>query len=192
MRRSAALLRDARGVTIVEFAAILPVLCVVLLAIFDLGYRSYVGSVVQGSLHEAARMATVGGITGEEIEAHVKKRLTAFSKDAEVVTAQSSYQDFSNVGQPERIVQDTYPFGEYNEGDCFEDANGNGIYDYDQGRSGLGGAEDIVRFEVSITYDRLFPLGGFLGWPTTQTVSGNTVLRNQPFAARVGGARIIC
>ena len=32
-----------------------------LLGTLDLGYRSYVGSVVQGTLHEAARMATVGG-----------------------------------------------------------------------------------------------------------------------------------
>ena len=52
-----------RGATIVEFALVLPVLCVLLLGMLDLGYRSYVTSIVQGALHEAARMATVGGVT---------------------------------------------------------------------------------------------------------------------------------
>ena len=50
------------GVTIIEFAMILPVLLLLLLGLFDLGYRSYASSVLQGALHEAARMATVGDV----------------------------------------------------------------------------------------------------------------------------------
>jgi hypothetical protein len=30
----------------------------------------------------------------------------------------------------------------------------------------------------------MFPIDRFLGWSSTQTISGNTVLRNQPFAGR--------
>ena len=48
----------------------------------------------------------------------------------------------------------------------------------------MGGADDIVRFEVTMTYPRIVPLGGFLGWSNNQTITQNTVLRNQPFAGR--------
>jgi Flp pilus assembly pilin Flp len=188
MRRLA---REECGVTIVEFAMIAPALCLTLLALFDFGHRSYVESVVQGALHEAARLATVGDKTGDEIDAHVENMLLIFSHDGEVEIEKKSYADFSGVGKPEKITQDTAPVNEYNEGDCFEDANGNGEYDEDRGRGGLGNAEDVVHYRVTIEFPRLVPLGGFLGLGPTETVTASTVLRNQPFAARTGVA-IVC
>lgn len=182
---------DERGATLLEFAFIAPSLCLVLLGIIDFGYRSYVESVVQGALHDAARMSTVGDKTGEEIDAHVAERLNAFSEHASVDTETTSYDEFSNLGKPEKITQDTAPLLSYNEGDCFEDANGNGAYDEDRGQSGVGGAEDVVQYTVTIEYKRIVPMGGFLGFPDTQKVKASTVLRNQPFAAR-NTAAIVC
>ncbi len=186
------LCRDARGVTIVEFAAVLPVLCILLLGLFDLGYRSYAQSVVQGALHEAARMATIGGVTNEEIDARVRERLSAFMSTAELETRTQSYFDFTGVRLPERIVQDTPPLGVYNPGDCYEDANGNGQYDLDRGRAGTGNAEDVVRYEVTLTYPRMFPVGKLLGWADDVSIVSNTMLRNQPFAARPTGVVVRC
>ena len=74
--------RDESGATIVEFALVLPVLCVLLLGIFDLGYRSYASSVMQGALHEAARMATVGNVNMTQIDARVRQRLEQFRRPA--------------------------------------------------------------------------------------------------------------
>lgn len=176
---------DTRGVTIVEFAAILPALCVLLLGIFELGYRSYAASVLQGALHEAARMSTVGGVTQTQIDQRVRTRLRTFSSNATITIATDSYQDFASVRQPERITQDTAPVGQYNVGDCYEDANANSRWDPDRGSSGTGNAEDIVRYEVTLAYRRVFPLAGFLGWSDIETIRSNTVLRNQPYAARV-------
>ncbi len=184
--------RDTRGATIVEFAAVLPVLAMVLMGIFDLGYRSYAQSTVQGALQEAARMATVGGFTNEEIDAHVRQRLSAFMSRAELETRTQSYFDFTGVRLPERIVQDTAPLGEYNEGDCYEDANGNGQYDLDRGRDGTGNAEDVVRYEVTFSYPRMFPVGKLLGWDDDVRIVSNTMLRNQPFAARPTGVVVRC
>lgn len=176
--------RDRRAVTIVEFAMVAPVLLMLLLGIFDLGYRSYAGSVLQGALHDAARMATVGGYSMEQIDARVKTRLSNFAARSAVTTAADSYYDFTGVAQPEKIVGDTAPFGTYNAGDCFEDANGNNQYDADRGRSGTGGADDIVRYSVTITFPRILPVGALLGWGNSQTLTSNTVLRNQPYAGR--------
>lgn len=195
MRRAFALRslrRDRRGATIVEFALILPVLCTLLLGVLDLGYRSYVTSIVQGALHEAARMATVGGVPITTIQTHVQNRLQRFSSNATITVTTRSYADFTGVGIPETITQDTAPIGTYNQGDCFEDYNGNGNYDLDRGRSGLGGAEDVVYFEVTMTYPHIVPLGRFLGWSNNVTITQNTLLRNQPYAGRSTGVPIVC
>lgn len=180
----ARLRRDASGATIVEFAVVLPVLSLLLLGLLDLGYRSYATSMVQGALHDASRMATVGNFTLTQIDTRVKARLANFANNSTVTTSTTSYYDFSGVSQAEKIVGDTAPLNTYNAGDCFEDANGNNSYNTDRGRDSTGGADDIVRYQVTITYPRIVPLGGFMGWSNTQTITQNTVLRNQPFAGR--------
>ena len=187
-----ALGRDSSGATIVEFALVVPVLSLLLLGTLDLGYRSYVSSIVQGALHEAARMATVGGVSTSTIQTHVQNRLRDFSRNATITTTTRSYSEFSGVNVPETITQDTAPIGTYNTGDCFQDVNGNGTYDLDRGRGGLGGAEDVVYFEVTMTYPHIVPLGTFLGWNSNVTVRQNTVLRNQPYAGRSNTTSVIC
>jgi Flp pilus assembly protein TadG len=187
-----ALGRDESGAAIVEFALILPVLCVLLLGTLDLGYRSYVASIIQGSLHEAARMGTVGGIPTSTIEAHVRDRLRSFSRNATITVVTRSYDEFSGVKVPETITQDTAPIGSYNAGDCFQDSNGNGTYDLDRGRTGMGGSEDVVYFEVTMTYPHIVPVGRLLGWSNNVSVTQNTVLRNQPYASRNNSVTVIC
>lgn len=183
-RFSCYLVRDRSGVTIIEFAMILPALCVTLFGIFEIGYKMYVASVVQGALHDAARMATVGNITTAQVDARVRTRLNEFSNGATIATNTRSYDDFTHVATPERITNDIAPLNRYNVGDCYEDYNRNAQYDTDRGRSGTGNADDIVRYEVSITYPRIFPIYNFLGWSSTDTITANTALRNQPFAGR--------
>jgi Flp pilus assembly pilin Flp len=186
------LAREQRGATIVEFAFIAPLMCVTLLGFLDLGYRAYVTSVIQGALRDAARMATVGGKTGSQIDDEVKIRLKDFSKKATITINKYSYADFGDVKMPEKISQDTAPLGAYNVGDCYEDSNGNGQYDLDKGKAGLGGADDIVYYEVVMSFPRLVPLGKFLGFSNTQTIKASTVLQNQPFAVRSTSVAVRC
>ena len=183
--RLSRLVRDRSGVTIVEFAMVLPPLCVLLLGTFELGYRSYAASVVQGALHEAARLATVGGIPMEEINARVTNRLSNFAGRGTVEIKTDSYYEFSGVGIPEEITSDTVPIGQYNVGDCFIDTNGSGGWEADGGAAGTGNSEDVVRYQISLTVEEIVPIAGLLGWEQFNTITDNTVLRNQPFAGRV-------
>ena len=184
--------RDSKGAAALEFAMVLPVMCTLLLGFLDLAYRTYVTSVIQGALHEAARMGTVGGIPTSTIQNHVNTRLRDFARNATISTTTRSYSDFTGVRTPETITQDTAPTGAYNQGDCFEDSNGNGNWDADRGRTGMGGAEDVVYLEVTMTYPHIVPVGRFLGWNSNVVITQNTVLRNQPFAGRSTGAPIVC
>jgi len=86
------------------------------------------------------------------------------------------------VGKPEKITTDTAPLGSYNSGDCYEDANGNGSYDMALGSDGLGGADDIVYYEVTVSMPRIFPMAKMLGWSATQSTKATTIVRNQPWA----------
>jgi Flp pilus assembly protein TadG len=175
--------RDVRGVTAVEFALIIGPLAFVILAFMDLGHRIFLIAQVNGTLHQAARMASIGNTSGDQIDLYVKNRIAALVDTQYVTITKRAYTDFSHVGKPEKITTDTAPTGAYNKGDCFEDANGNAAFDANGGTSGLGGADDIVHYEVVIDYPRLVPLGG-LGWGAREIVKANTVLKNQPYALK--------
>jgi Flp pilus assembly protein TadG len=183
---------DTRGATIVEFAFVAPVLVLTLLGLFDLGYKSYVSSVLQGALHDAARMATVGDKTTAQIDAAVNVRLRAFSRGATIAITKKSYADFTGVAVAEKITSDTAPLNAYNSTDCYEDYNGNGAYDTDRGKGGLGASEDVVNYDITITYPRLFPLTRLMGLPATDSVHGSTVLRNQPYGSRSSVVTVRC
>ena len=82
---------------------------------------------------------------------------------------QSNYYDFVGIGNPEKIVSDVDSDGTYDEddGDCFEDRNANGTFDLDAGRTGRGGANDVVFYEASLSMKALTPLRSFVGGDDT-------------------------
>ncbi|MBB4640055.1 TadE/TadG family type IV pilus assembly protein [Rhizorhapis suberifaciens] len=173
---------DSRGATLVEFGFVALPLSVLLMGLFDLGYQTYLNAVTKGVLEQAARSASVGTVTGDELDSYIEDKMDDINTDHGTTSViKKSYYNFSNVGKPEKITGDTVPLGSYNEGDCFEDANGNGNYDTDTGETGIGGADDVVFYEVTISLPRLFPMAGLLGWSETQSSTAKTAIRNQPW-----------
>ena len=180
----ARLRRDARGVTLLEFGLISPALILTIMAIGDLGYQSYLHAVARGVLEKAARAASVGTLTGAQFDAYIAQQMaTITARNASPPRiVKKSYYNFSRVGKPEKITSDTAPLGTYNSGDCYEDANGNGSFDASGGGTGLGSADDIVYYEVTVSQPRLFPMAKLMGWSPTQSVTVSTMVRNQPWA----------
>lgn len=181
-----ALRRDARGATIVEFGLILVPLCVILLGTLDLGYTSYLNSVVQGTLHEASREATLGNKRGDEIDALVKSRLSKLVHAQYVTITKKSYAEFGRIAQPEKLKKDVNKNGQYDapDGDCYEDFNDDGYFNDGTaaGAATIGGAEQVLFYEVSVNMPHITPIGKFLGWSGMNQVKSNTVIRNQPYA----------
>lgn len=176
---------DLRGVTIVEFALIAPMMIMVMLVVTDFGYRMYVGALVEGTVHRAARRATIGTQTEAQIDDYIRAQLRPIGWRSTIDIEKMNYYEYSGVQKPEKITQDTAPFGSYNVGDCYEDMNGNNVYDTVSGRTGLGGSDDIVYYKVTATFPRVVPLLAILGWSNTEKVTANSVVRNQPFAAQI-------
>ena len=180
--------RDRRGATLVEFAFIAPPLFMILLGLTDFGYRSYVDSVVEGTVHRAARMATVGDKTPTQIDDFVKAQLSQFSTNGTVTIDKKSYYQFTNVDKIEPFSSgangDKNSNGVLDSGECYVDINDDGTRNM-ASKDGLGGSDDIVFYSVSLNYARLLPMGNFFGWSDYQTISANTLMRNQPYGSQV-------
>ena len=56
-----ALSRNSRGVTVVEFAIVAPVMMMLLMGLSDLAYQIYAQSILNGALQKAGRDATIQG-----------------------------------------------------------------------------------------------------------------------------------
>ncbi|AXJ94285.1 MULTISPECIES: TadE/TadG family type IV pilus assembly protein [unclassified Sphingomonas] len=191
MIRAFRMLRDRRGTTIVEFAIVAPCLVMLLIGMMDLGLRAYVGVQLQGALEQAARQVTVSSATGTAtITGLVSRQIQRILPRATVVVTPSNYYDFVHVGKPEPITTDTAPIGTYNAGDCFQDLNGNGVWDADSGGTGTGGSDDIVYYQATVTYPNLLPVGRLLGFSGTTQVTGTTMMKNQPYGSQPDPATI--
>ena len=66
--------QDVRGATLVEFAIVAMPLIVMMMAMFDLGFREYISIQLAGALDQSARQVTVGTAT---TVATVKASVTA-------------------------------------------------------------------------------------------------------------------
>ncbi|MDO6414678.1 pilus assembly protein [Sphingomonas sp. BIUV-7] len=175
---------DRTGLAAVEFGLVCVPVIIMLLTLVDLGFRSYIAAQLQGTMDQAARRVTIGGVSTSTVTTFVSDRVHRILPGASVNVVPKSYDDFSDVGKPEPITTDTAPLGTYNAGDCFLDLNGNGAWDSDGGQTGNGTGDDIVYYVATVTYPALMPLRRFLGWSNTETVTATMMMRNQPYSGQ--------
>lgn len=179
--------RDQRGMAIVEFAFVAPTFLVLMMAAFDLGHRTYAINVLEGEVQKAGRDATLegGGTSATYLDDRVRAQAgKVVGSGGNWSFERKYYPSFTRAGQQENFT-DGNSNGQRDAGECFQDENGNGTWDANSGRSGQGGADDIVVYTASVTYQRLFPMYGLLGWSQNQTIAATTVLRNQPFGNQI-------
>ena len=181
-RRLGQVLATERGAALVEFALIAPVLVMMLLGLFEVGYNLYIRTQLQGAVQQSARSSSIEAAFDREagIDAAVTAAVRKIHKDADVSFDRQSYATFSDVAQPEDF-DDVNNDGICNDGERFEDANGNGMWDPDRGKTGFGGARDVVLYTVSISYPRAFGVAQLLNFGDTVEFDATTVLRNQPY-----------
>ena len=174
--------KNIRGVTIIEFAFAAPALLLLLFGFFDFGYRAYALSVLQGEVQKAGRDGTLEGAGGAtaSIDARIKTTVQTVVKNGVFVFDRRAFVSFTRAGEAE-IFTDTNRNGTREPGECYQDENSSGFWEDNAGVVGQGGARDIVVYEVTVTFERLFPLAGLLGLPNTQSISSSSVLRNQPY-----------
>lgn len=178
---------DARGVTIVEFAMVAPVLCLFLVGAFDIAHTQYMKAVLQGIVQKTGRDSGLEDATSPARQAAIDASVTTQVRDLyRGVTPTFSRRSFASYTKAAAKVPepwtDTNLNGRCDAGEPYVDANNNSAWDVDGGNAGQGGAKDRVIYTVTVTYPRMLPLNRFIGGSATTTVSATTVLQNQPYS----------
>ena len=176
--------RDERGATLTEFGLVAPILIMMLMGIFDMAHSQYTSAQINGAMQRAGRDLTLesAGSRQDAIDQLVIDRVrTVVPNNATVTLKKLSHFDFSDVGEAEDFVDEAPLDGICNNGELFDDVNGNGQWDADRGKEGVGGARDAVLYEATVEWPRLFPIASFVGLDPNMTLQASTVLRNQPF-----------
>lgn len=182
--RLRALVRDQRGGPATEFAIVLPVALTLILGFGDLAYQGYLESVLTGAVQKAGRDSTIQGnaTQTDSIDQKVIDIVKTIAPKATFVSSRENYDNYSEIG-PEPFT-DTNHNGVRDAGECYSDVNGNGQWDSDPGISGQGGANDVTLYKMKVTYNRLFPFAWLIGWSAKETISAETILKNQPYATQ--------
>lgn len=190
----ARLRKEESGSTIIEFAMLAPTMLVLIMGAMDLSYRAYVTSVLEGEMQKAARDSGTEGVNAAKlnaIEARVKTQVGRIVRNATFTQLRKNYSSYLGT-KPERFT-DSNSNGVRDAGECFDDANGNSQWDADPGNDGQGSAKDVVVYTMGVSYPRLFPMYGLLGWSQTENITVRTYLRNQPYGTQViPSTRTIC
>ena len=186
--------RNEAGATIVEFGIIIVPFAVLLMGAFDLGYKMYIRSVVEGTLAEVARRTSVenpdfngsGSTVEEKITEELEERLNHIANNADIEVTIQNYSEFSEIGKSEKLTTDVNGNGSFDEtdGDCWQDLNENGLFDTETGRYGVGGASDVIYYEVNLSKPRIFPMAGLIGASANYEISAKTLFRSQPYSVQ--------
>ena len=183
---SARIVGDQRGTTIIEFAVVAPVLLMIIMGGMEIGHLGYVKGITRAALQVAARDSGLESNSSSQnaVDAALRDRIKTVIPSASISIQRRSYTDFTDVNTPEDF-NDSNGNGLYDPNECFTDMNGNARWDADRGRSNSqGGADDVVLYTVSVSYNKIFPLWKLIGQPSTNVISAETTLRNQPFGVQ--------
>ena len=184
--------RDERGISIVEFALISPVFLTLLMGVFDIGHQLYARSVLEGEMRRAGRSSTLeSAVTARQnqLDEDVRSQvLRVAGRGGTVDFTRKAYLTYQAAQAKAEPFIDADNDGLCNNGESFDDWNGNGRRDLDGARTGQGNARDAVVYTARLSYPRLFPMAGLIGWSNDVVIEVSTVLRNQPYGDQAAGA----
>lgn len=192
--RLRALTRDRRGAAAIEFAVVAPVMAILIMGLGDLTFQVYAQAILDGAMQKAGRDSAIQG--GAEntgpIDAAVLSQVQRIWKDSSIYKSERLNYDTFGAVKPEDFV-DTNGNGKRDPGECFTDINGNGTWDADPGSSGQGGANDVTKYTMTIRYRHPFPIMGMFGLSSTNDITSQTLLKNQPYASQTTTtAKTVC
>jgi hypothetical protein len=113
--------------------------------------------------------------------------------NATYASQRTSYYDFADIGRPERW-NDANNNGTCDNNEGYVDENDNGDWDEDIGLDGNGGANDVVVYSVTASYEPVFKVPFLPEKWNMRSVTGSAVKKNQPFADQreYGSAAGVC
>jgi len=171
---------DTSGMTLVEFGFVAPVFLLMIIGLMDLGQLVYARALLQGAVEEAARSSALETGDIDVADEEIAEILQPVAPGATIEVTRKSYFDFADIGRAEAL-DDKNGDGLCGTGENYTDENGNDQWDDDIGIDGNGGAGDVVMYNVTVTFERIFKVGIFKG-DDNYVINASAVKKNQPFA----------
>ncbi len=179
-------LKKRDGVTMLEFALIVPVLVTLLVAIIELSLIYMTQALMENASASASRLGKTGyvasGMTREQtILADLQRFNNQLFRVDEMSVTSLSYARIQDIGQPEPFV-DANHNNQWDTTERYDDINNNGQYDTDQGTPGYGGSGNVVVFTLAYPWRIMTPLlGEALGEGGVRVLSARMVVKNEPY-----------
>jgi Flp pilus assembly protein TadG len=180
------LARNNDGAAALEFALVLPPLCLILVGMFEMSMLMFTQASMEGALREAARFGMTGSVPDPatrqtQILAIIKK--DTFDMLTNPTISYLIYNSFNNVGAPEPFT-DTNGNGTRDSGESYTDVNSNAQWDADQGKGGVGASAQIVQYTVQYDWKVITPfMAPIFGNNGKVHLKASIVLRNEPWDA---------
>lgn len=176
---------DRKGVSAMEFTLVAPAFMMLTMGIFDVGQMGYGYAVLNGAVQKAARDSALETAKIATLDDRVKAQVSPIFPSAEFDSSRTSYNDFSDIGRPERW-NDANNDSTCNNSEIYVDENGNGSWDQDIGQTGNGGANDVVVYRFTVTYKSVFAIPFLPDQWNTRELTATAIRKNQPFATQRG------
>ncbi len=192
---------DCRGVAAIEFAIAAPIVILLLITLFEMGFLLTGGIFLEAGARSAGRYGITGASSPGKTRDEVIREIIVGRVCPSALPASTSslcfwtssgggeplqilvraYADPRNVGQPEPFSDLPPENGIYDAGEVFTDVNGNQQWDADMGVASAGGAGDVVVYEVTMLQAIHSPLLRAAVGSSAFSHRANLVVRNEPF-----------
>jgi len=176
--------RNNEGAAALEFALVLPPLCLILVGMFEMSMLMFTQAAMEGALREAARFGMTGSVTDPALRQ--TQILDIINKDTfNMLTSPTIsfmiYNSFNNVGSPEPWI-DANGNGKWDSGESYTDVNSNAKWDADQGKAGVGASAQIVQYTVQYDWHVITPfMAPIFGNGGKVHLKASVVMRNEPW-----------
>ena len=196
------LLRDRRGVAVTEFGLVAVPLLLLVMGAMEMGYQAYVRAVSLGALEALTRSIGVEGGNEATARAMLEAQIRRVARQSVITYQRGSVKKFGDLDAMEPMTQDHNGNGQVDapvdsdadgaadKFDCWTDTDDNGLRNVvATGRDGIGGADDVIRYGVTVTYNPLLPVRRLLNGTGPATVSVSTLVRRQPWQVQAPPVR---
>lgn len=159
--------RDERGATVIEIAILAPVVLLFTMGLGDLLYQEYAQSLLSGAVQQAVLDSRASDASTAMIDTKVETLVSTIAGHATFISIRRGYGSVSE------------PLPEPMGAGCSASVR-------------HGGAGATAVYTMTMTYPRLFPVATLFGWPSNQTISASSPLKNQPTTRSVSETTPTC
>ena len=158
-------------------------LLLLIIGSFEIAMLLLVSGMVESSVLAASRYGVTGyteeGVSRvDRIREIIGERTFGLVDPDTAVIQTLVYPSFADIGQPEPFT-DANHNGVHDSGESFSDINGNGHWDPDMGKAGMGGPGDIVLYDVEYATTAITHLLQPIFGPIVHRAA--VAVRNEPY-----------